>query len=129
MPRRTLLSVFGFAVLLAVGPGSSQDPKPSVTVDKDKKTVTIDAKVAPRKLPNLDQVYPIEVIATFPFREGKKGKAHETVVVTDVTPSEVHKALETLGLKPGKPAKGEGAKADGPEVNVYIEVPQPGGSP
>ena len=61
-------------------------------------------------------------------------KAHEIVVSIDVQPSEVHKALEQLGLKPGKPALGgpprEGApfpKADGPIVNVYLEVPDAAG--
>src|SRR5205085_10444004 len=102
-----------------------------IAVDKDKKTVTVEAKVAPRLLPYLakdhPEPYPIEVIACWPYREGKQGKAHETVVVTDAKPSDVHKALESLGLKPGKPAKGEGAKAEGPEVRVTIEVPQPGG--
>lgn len=117
--------------LLAGGLGLTAfaaDSPPAVTVDRTGKAVLIPAKVAPRKLPHLAEVYPIEVIATFPFREGKKGKAHETVVVTEVKPSDVHKALESLGVKPGKPAKGEGAKADGPNVNVYIDVPQPGGT-
>ena len=45
----------------------------------------------------------------------------------DVDPSEVHKALEKLGLKPGKPAKGEGAKSEGSVVNVSIEVPDGAG--
>jgi hypothetical protein len=92
-----------------------------VVVDKEKKTVTIPAKVSPRKMPNLDQIYPIEVIATWP-QEKKGQKAHETVVNIDVKPSDVHKALESLGLKPGTPAKGEGAKASGPEVKVFIEM-------
>jgi hypothetical protein len=92
-----------------------------IVVDKTKRTVTIAAKVAPRKLATLDQIYPIEVIATWPT-EKKGQKAHETVVNFDVKPSDVHKALESLGLKAGKPAKGEGAKASGPEVRVLIEL-------
>jgi len=103
--------------------------KPSgVTVDKEKKTVSVDAKVAPRKLANLDKVYPIELIAGWGAPKGKK--AHEIVVSFEVDPSEVHKGLEQLGLKAGKPALGgppkEGdpfPKADGPIVNVYVEVP------
>ena len=126
MPRPCLALLAGVLVLTALAP--ADDPKPGLTVDRDKKAVVIPAKVAPRKLPHLAEVYPIEVIATYPFREGKKGKAHETVVVTEVKPSDVQKALESLGLKPGKPAKGEGTKADGPDVNVYIDVPQPGGA-
>ena len=118
------------ALLLVAAADPAANPKDAgIVVDAAKKTVSIPAVVAPRKLANLDQVYPIEVIATFGFREGKKGKAHETVLVTEVTPSAVHKALEKLGAKPGKPALGEGAKADGPEVLVAIEVPAAGGGP
>lgn len=114
--------------LLSIATQAADEKRPAVTVDRDKKLVIIPAKIALRKLPNLDQVYPIEVIATWGYREGKKGKAHETVVVTEVLPSDVHKAIESLGIKPGKPAKGEGAKADGPEVTVYIEVVQADGT-
>src|SRR5580704_3759648 len=99
--------------------------KPGVTVDVAKKTVSVDAKVAPRKLPNLDQIYPIELIAGWPAPRGKK--AHEIVVSVDVEPSEVHRGLEKLGLKPGKPAKGEDTSAEGPVVNVFMEVPDPAG--
>ena len=61
-----------------------------------------------RKLPTLDQIYPIEVIGTLPRPAGPE--AHETVLTfKGVRPSDVHKALESLGLKPGKPAYGEGA--------------------
>jgi hypothetical protein len=95
-----------------------------VTVDKAKRTVTIDAKVAPRKLEHLDKVYPLEVIACWPHPKGKK--AHETIVTIDAKPSAVHKGLEEVGLKPGRPVMGEG-KAQGPEVKVYLEVPEPGG--
>jgi len=95
-----------------------------VTVDKEAKAVRIEAKIAPRKLPNLDQVYPIEVIASW-GQEKKGKKAHETVLTFDANPSDIQKALESLGLKAGKPAKGEGTKAEGTEVNVFIEVPNP----
>jgi hypothetical protein len=106
------------------------DPQaPTVlTVDAATKTVALPCRVAPRKLPNLNEVYPIEVIATYPAPHGRK--AHETVLVfTDVRPSDVHAALEKLGAKPGKPAKGEGAKAEGPVIDVRLEVPGPDGRP
>jgi hypothetical protein len=105
------------------------DPKPEekpgqVVVDKKARTVTVDCQVAPRKLPNLNEVYPIEVIATYP----KGQKAHETVVtIHGIKPTQVHKALEEIGLKPGKPAKGEGAKAEGPEVKLYFLLETPDG--
>jgi hypothetical protein len=91
-----------------------------LTVDKQKRTVTIDCAIAPRKLPTLDEIYPIEVIACYPAPRGQK--AHETVVTfTGVKPSSVHKALEQLGLKPGKPAVGENGRGDGPELRVLLE--------
>ena len=110
------------AVLLLVAPSQSGDKKTPAgfTVDKDKRTITIAARIAPRKLPNLKQIYPLEVIATFPAPRGQK--AHETVVTYDAKPSEVHKALVGLGLKPGKPALGENGKASGPLVEFYLEV-------
>ena len=58
-----------------------------------------------RKLPTLTQIYPLEVVACYPAPQGQK--AHETVVTFEVKPSEVAKALESFGLKPGKPAVGE----------------------
>jgi hypothetical protein len=98
-------------------------PPKGLVVDKEKKTVTLDCKIAPRKLPNLDKIYPIEVIACYPHDGKIKGqKAHETIITFDsFKPSQVHKALEGLGLKAGKPAKGEGAKAEGPEVLIFME--------
>src|SRR5437016_2222972 len=78
------------------------DKASGITVDKAKRTVSIDAKIAPRKLAYLKgEIYPIEVIACYPHPEGKK--AHETVVTIKSKPSDVHKAVESLGLKPGKP--------------------------
>jgi len=128
MPRLNVtLWAVCFAVL-GVAPAPAEDKKdtkPGVVVDKDKRTVTIDAKVAPRKLPNLDKEYPIEVVACWPAPKGQK--AHETIVTIDARPSEVHKALEGLGLKPGTPVKGDG-EPKGPEVNVYLELPLEGGA-
>lgn len=114
-----LLGIF----IAFVAPLSSQDKKegtPGVTVDKDAKTVTIDAKIAPRKLKNLDKIYPLEVIACWPAPKGKK--AHETIVTIEAKPSDVHKALESLGIKAGKPVMGDG-DPKGPTVNVYFIVP------
>jgi hypothetical protein len=104
-----------------------RDPN-ALVVDKAKRMVTIAGVVALRKLPTLDQTYPIEVIGTYPAPRGQK--AHETVLTfRGVRPSDVHKALESLGLKPGKPAYGEGAQADGPEVKVFVELPGKDGKP
>src|SRR5262252_3901821 len=88
-----------------------------IVVDKDKRTVTIDSKIAPRKIddPRYKEIYPIEVIACWAFPKGQK--AHETVVTIEAKPSAVHKALESLGLKPGAPVRVEGKKPQGPAVN------------
>jgi hypothetical protein len=108
-------------LLLPVAPLlSGQKGLPAgITVNKEKRTVSVACVIAPRKLPNLKQIYPIEVIATFPAPKGQK--AHETVVTFDVKPSEVHKALVGLGLKPGKPALGETGPATGPQVTIHLE--------
>src|SRR5881392_1598521 len=126
---------FALGLLLAAQGSVAQEKKDKpagVTVDEARRLVLVDAKVAPRKLPHLDQIYPIELIAGWPHPKGKK--AHEIVVSFDADPSEVHKGLEKLGLKPGKPARGaamkEGdsdPKGEGPEVSVYIEVPDGAG--
>jgi hypothetical protein len=110
-------------------PGSAgkDEAKGGLWIDKDKRTITIDAKIAPRKLEHLKEIYPIEVIASWPHPKGKK--AHETIVTIDARPSDVHKALVELGLKPGKPVMGESKQPpQGPEVKVYIEVPEAGGT-
>jgi hypothetical protein len=112
-------------LILAVSVSGRAAEKSGVVVDKDKRTVTIDAKVAPRKINDpkyMNIIYPIEVIACWAYPKGQK--AHETVVTIEAKPGEVHKALETLGLKPGKPVVGDVKEgASGPAVNVYIEVP------
>jgi hypothetical protein len=103
-----------------VKPVLPDKPNPLVVIDKAKKTITVPCAIAPRKLPNLNEIYPIEVIACYPAPQGQK--AHETVVTfKDVKPSDVHRALELLGLKPGKAARGEDQKAEGPEVKLYLE--------
>lgn len=122
MRRMTALGIV--ATLLAASPIPA-DETPGVVVDKAKRTITIDCKIAPRKLDDAKyqgKIYPVEVIACWPYPKGQK--AHETVVTIDVKPSAVHKALESLGLKPGKPVMGESkAPPEGPEVNVFLEIP------
>ena len=115
------------AVVLLALPLAAQERSP-LSVNKEKKEVVIACKIAPRKLPNLKETYPIEVIATWPAPKGQK--AHETIVAIEkVKPSEVHKALEELGLKPGRPTKEAGRKPEGPEVSVLLELPGPDGKP
>jgi hypothetical protein len=115
----------GWLVVVSLLPAGAWGEESGVSVDKEKKSVSIPCKVAPRQLPNLSEVYPLEVICTWPAPRGQK--AHETVVVFEGKPSEVHKALEELGLKPGKPAKGEAAKAEGPELELFLELPKASG--
>src|SRR5215468_3781703 len=88
---------------LRLGDGlRAADKEPAgIAVDKEKRTITVDARIAPRKINDerYKEIYPIEVIACWEFPKGQK--AHETVVTIDIKPSAVHKALESLGLKPG----------------------------
>jgi hypothetical protein len=107
-------------------PAEDKERPGALTVDRAQRTVSIECAVAPRKLPQLAEVYPIEVIACYPAPRGQK--AHETVVTfTGVRPSSVHKALEQLGLKPGKPAVGKGKKPEGPELRIFLEFTGPDG--
>jgi len=101
-------------------PGAATTAAP-IAVDKQRRSVSIPCRIAPRKLPTLKEIYPLEVVATYPTPRGQK--AHETVVTFECKPSEVHRALESIGLRPGKPARGEGATASGPEVRIYLELP------
>ena len=122
------IALFAASVLGAVLAVNAADTPPKgggIAVDKDKKTVSIDAKIAPRKLEHLKgEVYPIEVIAAWGYDHAPKGqKAHETVVTFDVKPSDVHKALESLGLMAGKPVKGGETAGAGPDLNLYLDLP------
>lgn len=129
MRRSLTRTVLGIAAAcLLAGPACSAAAE-GVTVDKARRTVLIDAKIAPRKLADekfQGKIYPIEVVACWPYPKGQK--AHETVVTIDVKPSDVHKALEELGLKPGTPVLGEAKDPpQGPEINVYLDLPGPDG--
>ena len=101
-------------------PGAARQAESAGRHRQARKTLTVTCAIAPRKLPNLSEIYPIEVIACYPAPQGQK--AHETVVTfKDIKPSDVHRALELLGLKAGKPARGEDQKAEGPELKLYLE--------
>jgi hypothetical protein len=99
-----------------------------LAIDKAKRTVTLPCTIAPRKLPHLKDVYPIEVVATYPHPQGQK--AHETIVnFQGIRPSMVHRALMEIGLTPGAPARGEGTRPSGPELEVFLEAPDAAGKP
>jgi hypothetical protein len=119
--RALLLLVACFAVVnVPAQPGEKKDDG-GVSVDEKTRTIKIDAKIAPRKLPHLAEIYPLEVVACWPHPKGKK--AHETVVIIDAKPSAVHEALVKLGLKPGTPVMGGKDVPQGPEVKLYLEIP------
>ena len=90
-----------------------------ILVDKKKSRVVVDVEIAPRKLPHLKQIYPIEVMVA--GAQGKK--AHETVLISDVSPLQVHRALEELGLVAGRPGIADKRPPSGPEVRLWLEYP------
>ena len=121
-----------FASVSVLAQDKKDEPKSGgVVVDKEKKAVIVDCKIAPRKIDDekfKGVIYPIEVIACWPYPKGQK--AHETVVSFDVKPSEIHKGLEALGLKPGVPAFGDVKDpGTGPAVNIFLEFPGEDGQP
>src|SRR5437016_2781960 len=89
MMRLYLVIFFLFLVAPVAKPGGKEGG--GVEIDKAKRLIKIDAKIAPRKLPHLSKIYEIEVIACWPHPKGKK--AHETVVTIEAKPSTVHKGL------------------------------------
>lgn len=124
-------SMILIVTLLAILPVRAEDKPAGIAVDKEKHTITVDCKIAPRKMEDpkfQGKTWPIEVIACYPYPKGQK--AHETVVTIDIKPSEVHKALESFGLKPGTPVRGEAKDPpQGPEVGLYLEIPDRDGRP
>ncbi len=93
----------------------------TLQIDKPKRTVRIPCRIAPRKLPTLADVYPLEVIACFPAPIGQK--SHETAVSTEVKPSDLHQALLQLGLQPGAPVHGDTTEQPtGSEVSLALEI-------
>jgi hypothetical protein len=118
-------------LLIAVLPARAADKPAGVVVDKEKRTISVDCKIAPRKMEDpkfQGKTWPLEVIACYPYPKGQK--AHETLVTIDIKPSEVHKALEGFGLKPGTPVRGEAKEPpQGPEVEMYLEFPDRDGRP
>ena len=54
---------------------------------------------------------------------GKKGKAHESIIVLDVEPLHLNIALILIGLKGGKPLKyqGDPDKPKGDSVEIFVE--------
>ena len=121
--------MIGVISLIAFRAAHAEDKPAGVVVDKEKHTITVDCKIAPRKMEDpkfQGKTWPIEVIACYPYPKGQK--AHETVVTIDIKPSEVHKALEGFGLKPGTPVRGEAKnEPQGPEVGLYLEIPNADG--
>jgi outer membrane protein assembly factor BamB len=108
--------------IVAIGEEAPREASRGVTLEREKRRVVIDARMAPRKLPHLEGIYPIEVLAAQPHG----AKAHETVVTIDAMPSAIHEALEALGLHAGTPGLGE-EPGRGPEVRIAIEFEGPGG--
>jgi hypothetical protein len=117
-----LLSIFAVLFFVATFPANAQEKSAGVTVDKEKRTIAIDCKIAPRKMDDpkyQGKTWPLEVVACYPYPKGQK--AHETLVTIEIKPSEVHKALESFGLKPGTAVRGEGKEPQGPEVEMFLE--------
>jgi len=107
-------------------PAATQRPVARIKVDKAAGTIRIPCRIAPRRLPNLKETYPLEVVATYPAPLGQK--AHETLINFDVRPSDVARALqEAFGLSPGSPSRSEERAGTGPELSMAIEVAGLGG--
>ena len=117
-----IVALVGGPIVSGQEKAGKEKSEPGLKVDKEKRTVTIDAKIAPRKLEHLKEIYPIEVIASGRIPRGRRPTKQSSP--SRRKPSAVHKALEELGLKPGTPVMGgEKEVPKGPDVNIYLELP------
>jgi acylphosphatase len=83
------------AVFLAGAPAMSEP----LRVDKEKKTVTFEGRIAPYdKYPQLKGAIEYGLVVV------KAGKAYESVIECDVAPAELLEALKAIGAKTGSPA-------------------------
>jgi len=125
IPPKKVAALVGKAGPFKPGPLPNDKLPAELAIDKQARTVSLPCTIAPRRLPHLKEIYPIEVVATHPHPQGQK--AHETVInFQGIKPSMVHRALVELGARPGQPARGDGAKPSGPEVAVFLELPDGG---
>jgi hypothetical protein len=92
---------------------------PLVKVDQANRTVRVAAEVNLR-VPKAGVLWPIEVVLC-----QKGGKMHEAAFFTEAVPSEIHKALVSIGLKPGSPTdddeNGKPIPAKGERVDIFME--------
>lgn len=96
---------------------------PGVRVDAERRVVEFDARVSPLIFePYEGRFFYLE---QFVCKAGTKD--HESLVVTDVAPSQIHAALLLIGLEPGSPVVWEHPEgrpvprpAAGPEVDVLF---------
>ena len=107
-----------------VPPGKG-GPGTGLVVNREKRTVTVACAIAPRKLPNLAAVYPIEVAATYPAPrpEGPRDGGGLRERPAQRRPQGPRGPC----LKPGEPARGEEGKASGPELRLFLEFKDPEG--
>jgi hypothetical protein len=103
------------AWMAACGAGEVEKPKlvnlGSIRVYVQEKRIEIDGEI------KLGPGIMIEVFACTPT-----GKTHETVMIVDAMPSNVHAALLLIGLKPGKPVafQGEDRMPTGDPVKMSV---------
>src|SRR5437763_16746361 len=98
--RRMPAAVAATLLVYLSVPAADKGEAGSVAVDQARRTVVVDARIAPRKVddPRYREIYPIEVIACWPFPRGQKG--HDTVVTIDARPNADHPAPHRRGRHP-----------------------------
>ena len=94
------------------------DPN-AIVVDKEARTVSIPARVAPQGTQS-DLKGMVEYLLV-----SRGGKAYETVFVTYRQPAEIRQALESVGLHAGQPAHGETMPCGSP-VSILAEYESEG---
>ena len=114
--------MLSFRALAVDGPEGDRLELPGVSADRATKTVRLSARAC-----GVEPRAPTEffIIAT------NSGHDYESVAVAGAKPSEVHRALEFLGMKPGRPANIDQLQLwpRGERVTVTVEWTPTNGSP
>src|SRR5262245_37510544 len=116
--RRPITANLGTVLLhlsaLALAARAAGGEEIKVEVDAKAGTVALPAVVAKQG------IYDVLKGAIEYALVSKGGKEYETLFTTEVPPEEIHRALEKLGLKPGRPAR-EAALPEGYPMKVLVE--------
>lgn len=137
MPKHTILTALIAIALLAPSPALPQEQAPAQKADPVAETIKQINEQDNGITINAKDAY-VDVAATVCLRRGdflemfactKDTREHESILVIDTAPSQMHLGLLLLGLEPGKPLSYDMTfdppklvPATGPKIDVFIVI-------